>query len=99
MTRQLDADLEERRDKRVQALGGLLHYGIPEHFARCNVLLSGLSVKFSGVDCLVTLRAEIEGVPQVAFVGGSDLGSCLQKAVREAHTDALRWRVDKFKVQ
>lgn len=99
MTRALDADLEERTEQRVRAYGRLLEYGIVEHFGRCDVRLDGLSVKFSGVDCLVTLRASVEGVPQVAFVGGQSLGRCLQKAVRDVNANTLNWRVDKFKVQ
>ncbi len=59
-------------------------------------LLCGMSVKINGYDCLVTLRAEFPGGAQVAFIGGETPAGCFLKAMREAKSETLRWKADRY---
>jgi hypothetical protein len=59
--------------------------------------LTGFAYKNRGSDCLLVIKADLPAGPQVAFVGASDLGDCLIKAVREAERDMLRWKPDEYR--
>lgn len=58
--------------------------------------LTGLSVKFGELDCLLTLRATVTAHRCVAFVGAPTLSDCFRKAVTDAYRDRLKWRKDKW---
>ena len=58
--------------------------------------LLGFSVKLSQHDCLITLRAVFPGGRMIAFVGGDTLAGCLLKVPREARSNNLRWKADKY---
>jgi hypothetical protein len=44
----------------------------------------------------VTLRAELAGKAQVAFVGAETLPDALRKAVAEGYADKLQWKADRY---
>jgi hypothetical protein len=96
MTSALDASVEEKRAKQRLYVGKVCEGGLESAVSRMGGELRGFSVKMSGVDVLVTLRADFPAGRMIAFVGGSTLGNALAKAFRDGHSDALRWRVDKW---
>lgn len=96
MSRQLEQEVENRSHKRHLAIVSAVEYGLTKGVERAGGQLTGLAVKYNGSDCLVVVKAILAGRSQVAFVGGEDLGTCLVKAAREAGTDKLKWRDDKY---
>lgn len=70
--------------------------GLAASVERGGGLLLGLSLKINGYDCLLTLRAEFPGGRQIAFIGGETPAGCVLKATREAKSETLRWKVDKY---
>lgn len=98
MTRQTENTLEQKEAKRALKLLRALEGGLDQAIGRAGGELYGFSVKANYDDCLLVLRAGFPSGPCVAFVGGYSAAQCLVKATREAGTDNLRWRQDKFKV-
>jgi hypothetical protein len=96
MSRQLEQGLEEKRRKRNKAIVAAVEYSLIEAVARSGAILEGFSVKLGPMGTLLTLRVQLAGRRQVAFVGGEDLGSCLIKAARLAGLDKLDYRASKF---
>lgn len=58
--------------------------------------LTGFSMRLSEEETLMTLRVVLAGRRQVAFVASGTMAQCLAKAVRDAKSDKLRWKADKF---
>ncbi len=81
------------RDASLLALYGGLESGV-EHSGG---VLHGLSVKFDGAGCLLTLKAEFPGGMMVGFVGGDDLAHVLRKGASKAVRDGVKWRKDKWR--
>lgn len=96
MSRQLEQGLEDARSKRERAIVRAVEDGLVDSVSRAGGVLLGFSVRHAPEDVLMTIRVDLAGRRQIAFVGGSDLGSTLIKACREARTDKLTWRADKF---
>jgi len=96
MSRQLEQALEERAKKRRDSEYAAAHGGLVDAVSRAGGILQGMSVRWDGVSVLLTLRARFPAGGMVAFVGGEELGPALAKAMTEARTDALNWRVDKY---
>lgn len=96
MTR-LDVVMDKRhaleRDASLLAMYGGLESGV----AHAGGELVGLSVKFDGAGCLLTLKAHFPGGVMVGFVGGDDLAHVLRKAAAEAVRDNVKWREDKWR--
>lgn len=85
-----------KADRRRVHVTRLCDGGLLDDVERAGGELLGMSVRWRGYDCLVTLRARFPAGSMVAFVGGETLGGCLVKAAREARGDALKWRVDRY---
>jgi len=96
VSRMLDAALEERQEKRAKKIYHVVEFELVGALAASGVVLLGLSAKFEGEDCLVTLRGDLDGRLQVAFVGGQDFGTCLIKCVTAAQRDKLSWRDSRY---
>ena len=96
MSSQDDIATAESDGRRNRALYRACSGGLALAVTRSGGELSGLSIKTSGYDCLVTLRARFPAGPMVAFVGGETIAHCLVKAMREAPNGALRWKVDRY---
>lgn len=96
MSRQLEAERETRRRALDLRIVSAAEGGLEAAVERAGGELRGLSVKFSGVDVLVTLKAEFSAGKQVAFVGADTLAGALVKGCQEARADRLRWRADKY---
>lgn len=96
MTNQLEVKLQERQQQVNNEVLAAVEFELVGSVAHAGGVLSGISVKFGDSDVLMTLRANLGGRRQVAFVGCPDLASCLRKAVVEAYSDGLKWREDQF---
>lgn len=94
MSRQLDAFVEEKSKKRRLKLGSLLDGGLEYALNRAGAELVGLTVKFGDYDCLLVVKVVLAGRRQVAFIGSSDLPTCLLKLEDLALRDVVGWRVD-----
>lgn len=96
MTRQLEAQVEEREARLRAAVAKTVDYGLAGAVAGAGGELLGLSIRMGPVEVLLTLRADFEGKKMVCFVASSTWAHALVKAEREAHRNELRWRPDKF---
>lgn len=92
MSRQLEAALEARQAKRAKKIVRVVEFELEGALATQGAELEGLSAKFDGGDCLITLRVQLDGRAQIAFVGAGDFGGALIKCVTAANSDKLRWR-------
>lgn len=96
MSRQLEARREQQRERLDKLTIVAVEFGLVESVSRSGATLLGLSVNFRPEDCLITVRAELAGKKQISFVGAEDFGAALRKVVREANSDGLSWREDKY---
>ena len=96
MTRQLEAQREEKQARMDRAVLLALEGGLVADLAHAGAVLSGFGVRLGGAEVLLTLRAELAGRQQISFVGSSSLPEAIVKACRLARRDQLRWRDDKF---
>lgn len=97
MSRQLEQVQEQRETKRREALVRALEYKLPGALETQGITLIGFAVKYDAYDCLLTIKADVGGVRQVAFIGGSSVVDCILKATQAASADRLRWREDIYK--
>jgi len=88
--------MEERMAKRHAAIVRAVEFGLEQGVQRAGGEYLGFSYKNGGSDGLLVVRAVFPAGLQVAFVGSEDLGGCLIKAAREAASDKLVWRADKY---
>ena len=96
MSRQLDLEQEVRAAKRRDALVRALDYGIVGALESQGIELLGLSIRHRAFNCLLTIRADVGGDRQVAFVGSDSIINCFLKAESDASQGSLHWTIDKF---
>lgn len=96
MSRQLEAAGEQRGARRIVLLEKTLGGGLVDVLQHQGVELLGFAAKWDAWDCLITLRADVDGVRSVAFVGSDTLINCLVKCGTDANREKLRWRPDKY---
>ncbi len=89
----VDAETRERRSVRLQRI---LSGGLDGAVRRMGGELVGLSIKTENGDCLITLRLAMPAGRMVAFVGGFDMAECFLKAYREANSDKLKLKPDRY---
>lgn len=99
MSRQVDVKREEQQAKFDAALIAAVEFELEGAVGHSGGVLNGLSVKFSEVDCLMTLRATLPKGRMVSFVGAATLADCFRRAVNDAYRDNLRWREDKYQAE
>lgn len=87
---------EKRDGRRSLRLLRLCEGGLESAVERAGGELLGFSAKMSGYDVLLTIRAEFPGGRMIAWAGSSTLAAAIDKAAREASSDSLRWRPDKW---
>lgn len=97
MTRQLDVQREARQEKQDKQVIVALEYGLAGAIGHAGGTLQGLAFKFGPDDCLLVVKAVVAGKRQVAFVGSGTMIGAILKCVREAKTDNLRWREDRWR--
>lgn len=96
MSRQLEQAGEDRTRRRQDAVVRALEFGIVKGLESQGAQLRGFSVRYSEWECLITVRARVEGAPCVTFVGSEDMIGCFVKLAREASNGGLRWKEDSF---
>ncbi len=96
MTRQGDVKAEEATRTRRLRVTQVLDGGLCEAVERSGGILYGLNVRIDSYEVLGVLKARFPSGAMVAFVGSETFAGMLIKAAREAGTDKLRWRVDKW---
>lgn len=93
----LDIELDRRSKLEREASLLAVYGGLERGVEKAGGQLVGLSVKFNGFDCLLTLKAEFPAGMMVGFVGGEDLAQVLRKGASEAVRDNVKWRADKWR--
>ncbi len=97
MSRQLELDIEVRDRKRRDDVYMVIEFGLAGALESRGIVLLGLAIKHDAWDCLMTIKADLDGVRHVAFVGSDTLPNTFLKAYGMAKSDRLRWRTDKYK--
>lgn len=88
----LDKKMKLERDASLMAVYG----GLESSVEHAGGVLLGLSVKFNGAGCLLTLKAEFPAGGMVGFVGGDDLAHVMRKGAAAAVRDGVKWKADKW---
>lgn len=96
MSRQLDALAEERETARRLALVKALEYGLNQALENSGAELRGFAIKYQDHNCLLTLKADMNGRRFVAFVGSDTMMNCIIKADADAARASLSWTPDKY---
>ena len=96
MSLPIDVQRQEQQAKFDKALVAAVEFELEGSISHSGGVLSGISVKFSEVDCLMTLRARLPAGRRVAFVGAATLADCFRRAVNDAYRDNLRWKEDRY---
>ena len=96
MSRQLEQGREERQKREDNSVLLACESGLAAAVSRAGGELTGLGVRYSTMDVLITIKAVFPAGPQICFVGGETIGKALVKGMREAYLDRLKWRPDKY---
>jgi len=96
MTRQLEAKIEQRALRQKERALLSVYGGLEDGVSRAGGALLGFTVSYRGGDVLMVLKADFPAGRMIAFVGAEDLPEVLSKAAKEAASDALRWKEDKW---
>lgn len=97
MTRHLDLKEEVRETARRDALVRALEFGLEGALSSQGIELSGIAIKIDPFNCLLTIKADRNGTPSVAFVSSDTLMNVLLKADSMAGHCVLKWQVDKYR--
>jgi hypothetical protein len=96
MSRQLDIKREQRETAKRDALVRALDYSLQGNLESQGIELVGWAVKYDAFNCLMTIKADIAGSRQIAFVGSDNIINCILKADGAARRNDLSWREDKY---
>jgi hypothetical protein len=96
MSRQLDAAAEDREEARRMKLIRAVEFGLVDTLENMGAELRGFSLVYAEFSCLLTLKADFNGVRHVSFVATDSIMNCLIKADTDAATNSLRWKPDKY---
>jgi len=92
----LEKAQEQAEAKRLRDVAGSIDGGLVDAIGRAGGVLTGFSVKLNEYDVFMTLRVHMPAGPMIAFVGAETLSGVFLKATREALSDVLKFRVDKY---
>lgn len=98
MTRQLDVKAEERETARRLELVRALEYKLVGALQNQGIELLGLAIRYEEFNSLLTLKAIVDEVRSVAFVGSDTMMNVILKATSQASRGTLKWRADKYHV-
>lgn len=96
MTRQLEVKAEQRETAKRDQLVKVLEYGMVGALQSQGIELLGFSFKYDAFNCLMTLRADIQGKRRVCHVGSDSIINCFLKCESDARRDALCWLPDRY---
>lgn len=96
MSRQLEREREEREEKRRVSLVRAIEFGLFRALYNQGAELRGVAIRYGEFDCLMTIKADINGTRHVAFIGASSMMNCFIKADAAAACNRLKWKPDKY---
>ena len=96
MSRQLDQKHELRETAKRDALVRALEFGLAGALENQGIELLGFAMRIEPFNCLMTLKADVQGKRSVCFVGSDTVMNCLLKADSMASSHALKWRADQY---
>lgn len=96
MSRQLEQKTEERTARKQVALVRALEFEMAGSLEAVGITMVGFAIKWDAWECLLTLKADIGGVRNVAFIGSDSPINAILKTVAATQNDRLRWKVDKY---
>jgi hypothetical protein len=96
MSRQLEQIQEQRTARMHLSLVKAIEYDLVGAVGHTGGELRGFSVRLGEWETLVTLRAKFPAGAMIAFVGSETLMQAILKCVREAKSDKLSWKPDRF---
>lgn len=96
MSRQLEVQSEVRETARRDELVKALDFGIVGALESQGIEMLGFSFKYDAFNCLMTIRAEIQGKKQVCFVGSDSVINAILKCHSDAHNGRLKWKADRY---
>lgn len=96
MSRQLELKKEVRESARRLELVKALEYGIVGALEAQGITMVGFAIKYDDFNCLLTLKADIDDIRSIAFVGSDSIVNCILKSYQEARNGGLRWRPDRY---
>lgn len=99
MSRQLELDKEVAESKRRDTLVRALEYELAGLLQMSDIMMHGFAVKYDDFECLMTLKADVQGIRSVAFVASDGVIGCVLKAVQMVKYDRLRWKEDVYKIK
>lgn len=83
-------------EKQKEALLISIYGGLMNSVSRSGGELTGLSIRFNDEEVLMVIKAQFPGKRMVSFVGSHSLAECFVKGTRDAGSDDLRWKVDRY---
>lgn len=96
MSRQVDMKGEERENARRIALIKAIEFGLSDAIVNQGAELRGIAIRYGEFDCLMTVKADFNGVRHVSFVGSDTMMNCFIKADAAAAGNRLSWSKDKY---
>lgn len=96
MSRQLDQKQELYETARRDALVKALEFGLVGSLEMQGIELMGIAIKYDAFNCLMTIKADVDGVRSVAFVGSDTLMNVILKADSMSRNCVLKWKVDQY---
>lgn len=96
MTKNEDLRVPSWEEKTAEAAKKAVDGGLEEAVGWAGGVLTGFSIRMGEEETLMTLRVVLAGRKQIAFVASGTLAQCLAKAVREAKSDKLRFKPDRY---
>lgn len=96
MSRQLEAENEDRERVRRDKLVYALEHGLVGVIRSQGMELLGLAIKYSDSGCLLTIKVIAGERRSVAFVGSDTIVNCIVRAYADAYNNRLKWQADKY---
>ena len=96
MSRQLEQKQEQRETVKRDALIRALEFGLTGALQNQGIELLGFAMKIQPFNCLLTLKADVQGKRSVCFVGSDTVINCFLKADSMASNHSLQWRADQY---
>lgn len=98
MSRQLEAKREQMENNRRQRLVKALEFSIVDELKTQGIELLGLAIRYQEMTCLLTLKADRDGIRSVSFIASDTMMNCILKADSMAYNESLVWGKDKYHV-
>lgn len=96
MTRQLEIKKEARETARRLELVKALEFGIVGALESQGITMVGFAIKYDDFNCLLILKADIDDIRSIAFIGSDSIVNCILKTYQVARNGGLRWRPDQY---